>query len=84
MTTTEQKPVTIHDFTVTVDTEASGGDKLVLRLAREGEPTLSMQAHVTQFMWLLDDPDQFAVAYAERANWVDPYAETADVVRKDT
>jgi hypothetical protein len=70
---TSTATVSIHDFVVTIDTEASGGDKLVLHLDREGEPTLHMQVHVKQFMWLLDDPDQFAGAYAQRSHWVDPY-----------
>lgn len=67
--------VSLDDFTVTIDTRHSRGDKLVLHLDRDGEPTLHMQVHVKQFMWLLEDPDQFAQAYSARAHWVDPYAE---------
>lgn len=70
----EEHPVSLDDFVVTVDTKASGGDKIVLRLARRGEKTLCMQAHMTQFMWLIDDPEEFARAYQHRAHWVDPYA----------
>lgn len=66
--------LSLHDFTVTIDTRYSCGDKLVLHLDRDGEPTLHMQVHVQQFFWLLEDPDQFAQAYAARAHWVDPYA----------
>lgn len=66
--------VALADFVVTVDTVASGGDRLVLHLAREGEPTLHMQVGVEQFMWLLNDPNHFAEAYAARAQWADPYA----------
>lgn len=69
--------VSLDDFTVTVDTAASGGDRLVLRLSRERQPTLHMQVHIQQLMWLIDDPDQFAAAYAQRERWVDPYAEPA-------
>jgi hypothetical protein len=68
------EPTSLNDFTVTVDTKASGGDRLVLHLDREGEPTLHMQVAVAQLMWLLDDPAMFAEAYAHRANWADPYA----------
>lgn len=71
--------VSIHDFTITVDTQVSGGDRLVLRLDRDGEPTLSMQIHKDQFMWLLDDPAQFSLAYAQREHWVDPYAASEPV-----
>lgn len=67
--------VSLNDFTVTVDTAHSGGDRLVLALDRDGEPTLHMQVHIQQFMWLIEDPDQFAAAYSQREHWVDPYAE---------
>lgn len=70
----DERPVSLADFVVTIDTKASGGDKLVLHLDRHGEKTLHMQAHITQFMWLIDDPEEFARAYAHRAHWVDPYA----------
>lgn len=69
------RQVSVHDFTITVDTKASGGDRLVLHWARKREATLHMQVTPTQFMWLLDDPDEFARAYAARAQWADPYAQ---------
>ncbi len=75
-----RKPTVVSslaDFVVTIDTKASGGDKIVVHLDRPGEPTLHMQAHITQFMWLIDDPEEFARAYAHRAHWVDPYATQA-------
>lgn len=78
-------PVSLHDFTVTIDTRHSrsgehGYHKLVLHLDREGEPTLHMQVDVQQFFWFLEDPDQFAQAYAARAHWVDPYNPPVDPV----
>jgi hypothetical protein len=55
--------VSIKDFTVTVDTEASGGDKLVLHLDREGQPRLSIACGTAQLMWIIEDPDHFTNGY---------------------
>lgn len=63
MTTTEQRTATIHDFTVTVDTEASEGDKVVLRLDRAGQQTLHVPCSSQQLVWLLNDPEYFAQGY---------------------
>lgn len=58
--------VSIHDFTVTVDTRESGGDKVVLHLDRDGQPRLTIACGVAQLMWVIDDPDHFTNGY--RAN----------------
>lgn len=63
MTTTETRPVTIHDFTVTVDTPSSGGDKLVLHLDRDGQPRLTIACSATQLLWIIDDPEHFTNGY---------------------
>jgi hypothetical protein len=63
MTTTETRPVTIHDFTVTLDTQESGGDKLVLHLDRAGQPRLSIACGVAQLMWVIEDPEHFVNGY---------------------
>jgi hypothetical protein len=60
---TDTPPVSIHDFTITVDTQESGGDKLVVRLDRAGQPTLHMACSATQLLWVIDDPDYFTNAY---------------------
>lgn len=64
MTTATSAPqVSIHDFTVTVDTRASEGDKVVLRLDRAGHETLHVPCSSQQLVWLLNDPDYFASGY---------------------
>lgn len=63
MTTTAVDAPTIHDFRVTVDTEKSGGDRLVVHLDREGQPTLTMACSATQLLWVIDDRDYFGNAY---------------------
>lgn len=55
--------VSIHDFTVTVDTEESGGDKLVVHLDRAGQPRLTMACAASQLLWVIDDPEYFRNAY---------------------
>lgn len=87
MTTTEQRPVTIHDFVVTVDTEASGGDKLVLHLDREGQPRLTIACGVTQLGWIIDDPDHFTNGYRSslHRNIIDCHAQgwTFEVIGRE-
>ena len=63
MTTTALPTPTIHEFTVTVDTEQSGEDKLVVNLDRAGQPTLHMACSATQLLWVIDDPEYFEKAY---------------------
>lgn len=64
MTTATSAPqVSIHEFTVTVDTRASEGDKVVLRLDRDGHETLHVPCSSQQLVWLLNDPDYFANGY---------------------
>jgi hypothetical protein len=63
MTTTEQPTLTIHDFTVTVDTKACDGDKVVLRLDRDGQQTLHVPCSSQQLVWLLNDPEYFSNGY---------------------
>lgn len=60
MTSTEVATPTIHDFTVTVDTAESGGDKLVVHLDRAGAQRLTMACSATQLLWVIDDRDYFA------------------------
>lgn len=57
-------PVSIHDFTITVDTRASVGDKLVAHLDRDGQPTLVMECGAPQLLWVIQDPEMFATWYA--------------------
>lgn len=55
--------VSIHDFTVTVATRQSGGDKIVLHLDRDGQPRLTIACSSAQLLWLVDDPELFPNAY---------------------
>lgn len=57
------RQVSIHDFTVTVDTRESGGDKVVLHLDRPGQPRLTIACGAAQLLWVIDDPDHFANGY---------------------
>lgn len=62
--TAAQEAVSIHDFAITVDTKASVGDKLVVNLDRDGEPTLVMQCGAPQLLWIIQDPAMFTGWYA--------------------
>jgi hypothetical protein len=60
VTTAQQDTVSIHDFTVTIDTRACEGDKVVLRLDRVGQSTLHVPCSAQQLVWLLNDPEYFS------------------------
>lgn len=77
MTTTE-KPLSLADFTVTVDVEHSSGDRIVVWLDRDGEDRLCAQMQINQLLWMIDDPDMFRQAFAQRHLWADPYATPKD------
>lgn len=65
MTATPTAPdVSIHDFTLTVVTRESSGDKLVCRLDRDGE-SITMVCGTAQLMWVIEDPELFTGWYAQ-------------------
>jgi hypothetical protein len=49
----------ITDVVIIVDTERSKGDRLVLRLDAEGEPTAWMACGATQLQWMINDADYY-------------------------
>lgn len=55
--------LSLDDFTVTVDTENSGNDKIVLHLDRDGQPRLTLPFGQSQLLWALDDPTYFTGGY---------------------
>jgi hypothetical protein len=59
----DASPLSIRDFVVTVDTRASGGDKVVLHLDRDGQPRLTIACSSAQMLWVIDDPELFPNAY---------------------
>lgn len=61
--TDDKTRLSIHDFVVTVDTRASGGDKIVLNLDREGQPRLTIACSASQLLWIVDDSELFINGY---------------------
>lgn len=55
--------LSIHDFTVTLDTRESKGSKVVLHLDREGQPRLTIACGAEQLLWVCEDDDYFAQGY---------------------
>lgn len=53
----------IHDFTVTLDTHATGAQKVVVHLDREGQPRLTIACGVEQLVWVCEDDDYFTQGY---------------------
>jgi hypothetical protein len=62
--------VSIHDFTLTVDTEATAAaqrqhkDKVICRLERADE-SITMECSAVQLIWVIEDRDLFAGWYAQ-------------------
>lgn len=61
--TDDQTHLSIHDFVATVDTRASGGDKVVLHLDRDGQPRLTIACSASQLLWIVDDSELFINGY---------------------
>ena len=62
----------ITDVVIIVDTERSAGDRLVLRLDADGEPTTWMACGPAQLMWMINDPDYFWPAAWAMGRHTDP------------
>jgi hypothetical protein len=62
--------VSIHDFVMTVDTEATAAaqraakDKVVCRLERDNE-SITMECSAAQLIWVIEDRDLFTGWYAQ-------------------
>jgi hypothetical protein len=62
--------VSIHDFTLTVDTQATAAaqrearDKVVCRLERDGE-SITMECSATQLVWVIEDRELFGSWYKQ-------------------
>ncbi|HEX3781731.1 MAG TPA: hypothetical protein VHX38_18870 [Pseudonocardiaceae bacterium] len=70
MSTPTAPDVSIHDFTLTVDTEATAAaqrearDKVICRLERDGE-SITMECSAAQLVWVIEDRDLFTGWYAQ-------------------